>query len=840
MNEEAELLAFMQSGTTDVVFEDDLHRRLVGAFNDPTAGELDRAVLVRQLLRRWSLRDNRDVPVKLGGSVENAVRAVSAHVHLRQRSDHMWWAEPWRPSWLTLDGVPDAAALAGSGAGRRFESADLLADPFFSTSTGFDTYRTPGQRAACRAVMTVPEGASVIAMLPTGSGKTEIALCLADRMNRGLTAIVVPTVALAYDFERRFRDHFARRNRRIDPASLHFAWTASTDDSVREKLKRAISNGQQPILVTSPESITRALRRTLIDAASIGRLQGFVIDEAHLVTQWGRSFRPEFRTLADFRQNLLQAAESNGHPRAVTLLLSATLGAAEMSDLVDLFGRPGPCDPIVANALRSEPEIWVAPCSERTERDRWVRDTLAHCARPAILYVTSPVNARQWFGDLRSAGYSRIAMVTGESSAAEREAVLRGIRAASNDSGAIDLVVATSAFGLGIDYAHVRTVIHACLPETVDRWYQELGRGGRDGSVCSAFLLTAPGDDREAASMGVTVLTPEVARKRWLDLWDHRRIVNERTFVDLEGSRGVAKGDYNRRWNAQLVQGLVELEELRRGQFDVEDLRELLQDDSVDVSEWTSVIRHGARLGMDTFWESVWLPWQQSESRRSRETLGRIREVAELSTGACTGIAAAYGPSPELLGRWGTRLQDMEPVPRCGRCPECRKNRVPVSEDPAPEPDQVWAVSTQRDPRLESFVTAAKGEGGVAVLSYRTDDKSTVSKLIEGLVRFGVRHIGGWGEQVPKPPHGEVIFTDADPLTPQKLSPLPSFSYFAKGQMISRHWSARRRRSRFNSAATPVFDVLLVPVGSRIGREEVGRHVPAMSVETAVELLQRR
>ena len=208
--------------------------------------------------------------------------------------------------------------------------------------------------------MTAPEGSTVIAMLPTGSGKTEIALCLADRAKHGLTAIVVPTVALAYDFERRFRDHFARRNRRINPASLHFAWTASTDDTVRDQLKRAISNGQQPLLVTSPESITRALRRTLLDAASIGRLQGFVIDEAHLVTQWGRSFRPEFRTLADFRRDLLQAAEAGGHMRAITLLLSATLGTAEVSDLTALFGRPGPCSPVVANALRSEPDIWIA------------------------------------------------------------------------------------------------------------------------------------------------------------------------------------------------------------------------------------------------------------------------------------------------------------------------------------------------------------------------------------------------------------------------------------------------------------------------------------------------
>ncbi len=80
----------------------------------------------------------------------------------------------------------------------------------------------------------------MIAMLPTGSGKTEVALCLSERARYGVTVIIVPTVALAYDFERRFRDHFARKNRRsrrFNPDALNFAWTASTDEATRAKMK---------------------------------------------------------------------------------------------------------------------------------------------------------------------------------------------------------------------------------------------------------------------------------------------------------------------------------------------------------------------------------------------------------------------------------------------------------------------------------------------------------------------------------------------------------------------------------------------------------------------------
>lgn len=840
VDQEADVLEYLRIGATEVSFTDDLHSRLVGVFEDESASHLDRAVLVRQLVRRWSLRDGRDVPVELAKPLQSSMGHVAPQVGLRRQPGGMWLASTWEPEWLGCNGIPDIAALAGTDSGVRFRSAPIVADPFFRSSTGFEHYRTPGQRAACRAVMTAPEGATVIAMLPTGSGKTEIALCLAHRAKRGLTAIVVPTVALAYDFERRFRDHFAKRNRRIDPSALHFAWTATTDDTIREQLKRAIANGQQRILVTSPESITRALRHTLLDAASVGRFQGFVIDEAHLVTQWGRSFRPEFRTLADFRKALLQAAQAGGHPRAITLLLSATLGSAEIDDLTNLFGLPGPCSPIIANALRSEPEIWIAHSTSTEERDRWVRETLAHCARPAVLYVTSPETARQWLSALRLAGYSRIAAVTGDSTAAERAAVLNGIRARPGEPGAIDLVVATSAFGLGIDYPHIRTVVHSCLPETVDRWYQELGRGGRDGAVCGAFLLTAPGDEKEASSLGVTVLTPGVARKRWNDLWDHRKAVRGRIFVDLEGSRGVGQGDYNRRWNAQLVQGLVELGELKRDQFDIEDLRDLLHDDAAEVSEWVSIIRHGAGLGMEDFWDHEWSRWQQEESRRSRESLRSVRDLSTQVAGACSGISAAYSPSRELVELWGDRLQYMEPVGLCGRCPHCRRNCVYANDDPAPSPEQLWAVPAREDSELEAFVTAARGACGLAFLIYRGNGDSFASKVAEGLVRIGVRHLGGMVKLMPQSPPGELLFTDDEPLTPIDLSPLSSFSYYGAEQRISRHWNTRRLRPRLNLEGAAMFDVLLVPAGAGIGGGQAGISVPAMPVETAIELLHRR
>lgn len=839
--DEQNFIEYLRVGGLAPPFNDDLYTRAAGALSDGLSTGLDRAVLLRQVLRRWSLRDGRDVGAEIAPEMANSMLPVADQVGLRRRGD-MWSAQSWEPEWLPLDGVRDAASLAGTEAGRRFEPTPLRADPFFEESAGFETYRTPGQRAAARAVVSTPEGSTLIAMLPTGSGKTEIALCLSDRFKTGLTVIVVPTVALAYDFERRFREHFARRfkgGRRGNADSLQFAWTATTDESSRAAFKTRITNGQQPILVTSPESMTRALRQSLLDAASIGRVKGFVVDEAHLVTQWGRFFRPEFRTLADLRGDLHSRSEAGGHDRPVTLLLSATLGSSEMSDLLTLFGDPGPCVPIVANALRSEPDIWVAYSHDTAERDSRVLEALAHCPRPAVLYVTQPKKAEEWAARLRAFGYSRIATVTGLSKPGERSAVLRGIRADVDDARALDLVVATSAFGLGIDYPHLRSIIHACIPETVDRWYQELGRAGRDGDICAAYFLAAPGDDAEADSLGVNVLSPEFAANRWDDLWSHKKVANGRTFLDLEGARGsVGRGDFNQRWNAQVVQGLVELDVLRRQQFDVEDIRELMNKDDVEVSDWTAVERISALLGLPDFWDQTWKAWQQREMARSGRSLGRIKDVARGRVGACTCIVQAYTPDPELLDAWGVQLEFMEPIGGCGRCPDCRSRGLTRHVDPPPSPMQCWTVDIQDSAGLGWFAEEARGVHGLAVLTYRADESNLLPDLASGLAKLGVRHFGGVTD-VPTSPKAEAIFRDVEPLSPLDLTPVSSVSFFRAGQRISARWLRRRASPRLTQDGRRLIDILVVPTATSIGGQGVGRDIPAMAVTTALELVRR-
>ena len=499
MDEEPRVLAALAAGGPyPVDFEDDLHRRLMGALNHSATSALDlggpgSAIAASMdccatTARSRSTSSRTCPPVCATVAGERRPAGDVAETAGRRRIGR-------RPGSTPTGARVTPPRWPAPRPGNDSTRTRLLADPFFEELTPFTTYRTAGQRAACRAAISSPEGATVVCMLPTGSGKTEIALTLSARKKSGVTVIIVPTLALAADFERRFRDLYVQMNRRIKPETLHFAWTSNTPDAVKDEMRDRIDQGQQPIVVTSPESMTRSLRQTMMWAAETGRFRGFVIDEAHLVTQWGRSFRPEFRTLADFRRDLLNRAAEYGHDRAVTLLLSATLGAPEMKDLLTCSANRVRVTPIVANALRQRAGHLDRPLREhRTAHRAGARDAGARAAAGDPVPDVAEERERVGRRAFASRGYGRIAVVTGETDGDERARVLQQIRADAPDGEAIDLVVATSAFGLGIDYAGIRTVVHACLPETVDRWYQEIGRGGRDGSASAEFLLTAPAD----------------------------------------------------------------------------------------------------------------------------------------------------------------------------------------------------------------------------------------------------------------------------------------------------------------------------------------------------------
>lgn len=452
---------------------------------------------------------------------ERATRSAQLHVRARQ----------WQPTWLPgADAEPPAQAALLGRYPNLVASSDNgpAADPFFRDLTGWPKYRSHGQRMALQSLLASQPGTTVIANLPTRSGKSMVAFvpALLGAKRRQSAVVVVPTTALALDQERQFLSLASRRGINV-PAVL--AYHGELADAVKEDVRRRLRDGEQVIIFTSPESLAGGLRPALDHAAREGRISLYAVDEAHTVSQWGDDFRPDFQALGGIRKALLQAASGRDVPPFSTLLMTGTLTSSSLDALVMLF--PSAQAPVVVSAvaLREEPSYWSAGSADEEDRSRNVLEALDHLPRPSILYTTRVEDADRWYERLTAHGYRRVAKVTGETSGARRREVILGVRGeipgGDVNRTTVDLVVATSAYGLGVDQDDVRAIVHACLPESIDRYYQEVGRGGRDGRPAVSLLLWTPSDDRAAERLSLTtVIGIDKARKRWESMWSRRRL----------------------------------------------------------------------------------------------------------------------------------------------------------------------------------------------------------------------------------------------------------------------------------------------------------------------------
>ena len=808
-DEEAAVREYLADGGDRPEVREDLHRRLLDAVTasasegDPS---LDTAVLVRHWLRRISERDGRPYRARLTPGIEAVVQSFCGRVGFAVR-DGWWAATPFCPKWLDTTIPVDRAVIAGTHKGRVALPKEPTADPAFKRITRWDTYRSPGQRAAARAVLSVADGATIIAMLPTGSGKTEVALCVASRFRSATAIIVVPKLALAYDFERRFQDHYLRLNPRLKREDLRFAWTGDTSQLDREAFRRRLGDGIQPLLVTSPESMTSALRNQLLELAATGRLAGLIIDEAHLVTQWGRSFRPEFRTLGRLRSELLAAAAERERRPPLTLLLSATMNSRCIEDLQALFGQPGPCELIAANSLRPEPEFWIASeANDDLVRQDRVLEALSQLPRPAVLYVTRPEQALDWYHLLRGLGYRRLTKVTGESGTDERRDALAGLRSDSGGPSRYDIVVATSAFGLGIDYQNIRSVVHACIPETVDRWYQEVGRSGRDQHASVALLCPARSDWRIARRLGVKVLGPKKAQNRWTELWQRGILAEGGRALDLANARGrTSEGSYNLRWNNQLVQGLVELQAISAWPVLVDQARGLSADDA-KPHVWFGAELRRPDLDQADWWQEHWAPWQRAEMATNKHSEDKMHHVIAGSARVCEEIADEYRPTQSIINRFGEAAIYMEPAAFCGRCPQCRAESVePRPEDPH-HPPQRWHPLEHDVSRLAEFIAdIGSGDGLAVIVSPRP--RALMSRLGQRLFDIGVRQFAGC--DVP-PRVTDPLFHDAEFIATTDLTPWPAVTVLEEGNLTGSAWLNRTARAANRPLAAMALDIVAV------------------------------
>ncbi len=424
----------------------------------------------------------------------------------------------WKPKWL--EGAEACAPLREVFLEEpRREPSEVSADPCVTEATGerFETYRCQGQQQAIRSIFCGAEGTSVVVNLPTGMGKSLAAWAPAvmHAATGGMTLVIVPTIALAIDQAEQMMTLFAHVPGLQRNALL--AWHSGLTDAERLEVKAKIAAGQQPILFTSPEAAISSLANVLHAASEGGRIRYFVIDEAHMVANWGAEFRPEFQSLAGFWHGLRAACPAER--RFKTVFLTATLTQDSYDTLCSLFKQDEPLHVVSSAYLRPEPSYWMHKASSREDKIAKVSEAASRCPSPLIIYVTKQEDAEELHGILKERlGLHRIAHMHGDTDPARRQEILLDWKA-----GRLDTIVATSAFGLGMDKNDVRCVIHACVPESVDRYYQEVGRTGRDGKASASFLIYAAADEDVARSLANDrIISVDRGFERWIQMWVNR------------------------------------------------------------------------------------------------------------------------------------------------------------------------------------------------------------------------------------------------------------------------------------------------------------------------------
>ncbi|HET6160614.1 MAG TPA: protein DpdF [Dongiaceae bacterium] len=654
---------------------------------------LDHGVLLRQAVR-WS--GDRLFVGTWAPSLEIVARkcgiTLSAGGELRTM--------PYGPAWLVGDQWPAGHGLDDAPS-QRLPDEEVPAEPWMwsmGQQDGLRSWHSAAQKEACWQVLTAHPGSTTLIGLPTGAGKSLI-FQLAARFSAGVTVVVVPTVALAID-----QWTAACQMLRAFPHIAPRYYAADDRANDPESVCLALREGKCRLLFTSPEAcVSGRLRHVITELAKQGRLDNLVVDEAHIIDSWGGHFRVEFQLLSIRRRQWLEMT----HKRLRTILLSATFTPECQAMLKQMFGGADWRE-FACQRLRPEMNYARQQLSSSNQQDACVLEALKNLPRPLILYVTERAEAERFRSLLVENGFEAVGCFHGDTRSQARRQLLQAWRGDE-----LEVMVATSAFGLGVDKPDVRAVVHACFPETMHRYYQEVGRGGRDGASSICLLVPTEDDRQTADTLLPTMLGNEKIQLRWTTMLSGARHIDgapnavpmNAKHVQLLGSRSYGE---NIRWNKRLLLMMA-----RANLVDLIDLT--LEEDPDELGEFVEWVALACKFPPreSTLAERL-APQRQQEFAKSKEGIRRLDAYLLGEQRICRLLRREYGEETQVT---------------CGSCPACRDSET----DPTAVPPLQFEAHQVPSPRRDIVMTETAFDSARGL-------RELASRLRDLWQDYGIRH----------------------------------------------------------------------------------------------------
>ena len=515
-------------------------------------------------------------------------------------------AQPQPPLPLSPDPLPQAAPQRAAPPA---PAADLPRDigryrELLQERFGYPDFR-PGQAEVLEALATH----DVLGVMPTGGGKS---LCyVLPALEVGRTLVISPLIALMQD-----------QVEALDAVGVPASFINSTLNRAEQNRRYFdFEAGRIALLFIAPE---RLANRRFLDGLARGGVRLLVIDEAHCISEWGHDFRPDYLALGGARERL-------GRPR--TLALTATADPPVRRDILARLGIAPEAREVLTSFDRPNLRFQVAPIASATERLSWlVAYARERSGQSGIVYARTRRSVEETAETLNAAGVPAQGYHAGMGGAA-RSTIQRRFT-----TGRAPLIVATNAFGLGIDKPDVRYVVHLQMPGRLEAYYQEAGRAGRDGEPAECTLLYSRRDHSlQRRFIDQAHPDDEVVRRSWTQLVAIQQLDPQRPLSPSEFEDAAGRDGWALTVKALRASGLLAEEDLR--------LRSLDPDAPID----TRAIAERRRY---------------AESR-----LAQMAEYAETSGCRRELILRYFGEPPSPAGAAGAN--GARSAGGCGGCDNC-------------------------------------------------------------------------------------------------------------------------------------------------------------------------